>query len=163
MAIQAALEGLPTYGVFEFLAFSIDRGKVTLSGYSYNGTLKSQAAKAVTQIRGVDEVENLIEDLPRSSFDDQIRWATFSRIYGDPSLSRYSPGGTGGAYDAAQSSRFPGMQPVGAYPIRIIVKNGRTLLVGSVASEVDKRMAALRAGDVGGVIAVDNKLVVDKD
>ena len=95
MSIEAELEGLPTYGVFDFLAFGIDRGKVTLTGYSYNGSLKSHAAKAVKRISGVDEVANKIEELPPSSFDDQIRWATFYRIYGDEFLSRYAPGGFG--------------------------------------------------------------------
>ena len=97
MSIQEELDRLPTYGVFDFLAFGVDRGKVTLTGYTYNGSLKSQAARAVKRISGVDEVANKIENLPSSSFDDQIRWATFYRIYGDEFLSRYAPGGfTGG-------------------------------------------------------------------
>lgn len=164
MSIEAELEGLPTYGVFDFLAFGIDRGKVTLTGYSYNGSLKSHAAKAVKRISGVDEVANKIEELPPSSFDDQIRWATFYRIYGDEFLSRYAPGGFRAVYDAvSQSRRFPGLQPFGTYPIHIIVRNGHTTLHGTVDSEMDKRMAELRAREVGGVFSVDNQLVVDND
>ena len=164
LSIQQELEGLSSYGVFDFLAFGIDRGKVTLTGYSYNGGLKSQAARAVKRISGVDEIANHIEDLPPSSFDDRIRWATFQRIYGDEVLSRYAPGGSmavsSALYDAA---RFPGVQPYGFYPIHIIVKNGRTTLHGSVGSEMDKRIAAFRAREVGGVFSVDNQLVVNSD
>ena len=38
--IENELERLPTYGVFDFLRFDYDRGKVTLAGYSYQGGLK---------------------------------------------------------------------------------------------------------------------------
>jgi len=164
VSIQEELDRLPTYGVFDFLTFGVDRGTVTLTGYSYNGSLKSQAAKAVKRISGVDEVANKIENLPPSSFDDQIRWATFYRIYGDEFLSRYAPGGFATVYDAvSQSRRFPGLQPFGTYPIHIIVRNGHTTLHGTIGSEMDKRMAEIRAREVGGVFSVDNKLVVDND
>jgi hyperosmotically inducible protein len=163
-SIQEELDRLPAYGVFDYLAFGVDRGKVTLVGYSYNGSLKSQAAKAVKRISGVDEIANKIEDLPASSFDDQIRWATFYRIYGDEFLSRYAPGGFRAVYDAVyQSRRFPGLQPFGTYPIHIIVRNGRTTLHGAVGNEMDKRMAELRAREVGGVFSVDNQLIVSSD
>ena len=41
--IEHELEQLPTYGVFDFIAFGYDRGKVTLEGYTYQGGLKSHA------------------------------------------------------------------------------------------------------------------------
>jgi BON domain len=160
--IENELERLPTYGVFDFLRFDYDRGKVTLDGYSYQGGLKSHAENAVKRVAGVDDVDNQIELLPASQNDDRIRWATFYRIYNDSSLSRYSPGGEMGAnYELRQMSRFPGTQPFGIYPIHIIVKNGRTTLMGVVASEMDKRIAEVRARDVSGVFAVENQLVVD--
>jgi BON domain len=163
-SIQEELERLPVYGVFDFLSFGIDRGTVILTGYSYNGGLKSQAARAVKRLSGVDEVANKIVELPASSFDDQIRWATFYRIYGDEFLSRYAPGGFTAVYDAIyQARRFPGLQPFGVYPIHIIVRNGHTTLYGTVDSAMDKRLAELRAREVGGVFSVDNQLVVDED
>src|SRR5687768_16672358 len=42
-AVQRALERLPYYGVFDFIAFQVDRGTVTLSGYAYHGSLKNAA------------------------------------------------------------------------------------------------------------------------
>jgi len=159
--IENELERLPTYGVFDFIRFDYDRGKVTLDGYSYQG-LKSHAENAVKRVPGVDTVENKIELLPASTNDDRIRWATFYRIYNDGSLSRYSPGGEMGArYELRQMSRFPGTQPFGIYPIHIIVKNGRTTLMGVVGSEMDRRLAEIRAREVSGTFAVENQLVVD--
>ena len=162
--IEHELEQLPTYGVFDFIHFSYDRGKVTLTGYTYQGGLKSHAANAVKRVSGVDEVDNRIELLPASPFDDRIRWATFYRIYNDGVLSRYSPGGDMGAlYELRQARRFPGTQPFGMYPIHIIVKNGRTTLMGVVGSEMDRRMAEIRAREVTGTFGVENQLVVDSD
>src|SRR5262245_11135151 len=81
--IEQELARLPTYGVFDFIAFGHERGKVTLVGYAYYGGLKSHAARAVKRVPGVDTVENKIEQLPASMNDDRIRWETFYRIYTD--------------------------------------------------------------------------------
>ena len=62
--IENELERLPTYGVFDFIGFDYDRGKVSLVGYAYQGGLKSHAANAVKRVAGVDEVDNKIELLP---------------------------------------------------------------------------------------------------
>jgi hyperosmotically inducible periplasmic protein len=162
--IEHELGQLPTYGVFDFINFGYERGTVTLSGYSYQGGLKSHAANAVKRVSGVDEVDNRIELLPASPSDDRIRWATFYKIYGDSSLSRYSPGGEMGArYEVRQARRFYGTQPFGIYPIHIIVKNGRTTLMGAVGNDMDKRLAEIRACEVTGVFSVVNELVVDSD
>ena len=59
-------------------------------------------------------------------------------------------------------ARFPGMQPSGTYPIHIIVKGGRTTLLGVVDNEADKTVAGFRAREVDGVFAVENELVVSK-
>jgi hyperosmotically inducible periplasmic protein len=164
LQVRRALERLPYYGVFDSLTYSVDRGTVTLGGFAYRGELKNDAAKAVKRVSGVDEVENKIEVLPASQNDDRIRWATYYRIYADDFLSRYAPGGPWTArYEVMQASRFPGLQPFGNYPIHIIVKNGRTTLVGLVDNEADKTVAGVRAREVSGVFAVENKLVVDNE
>lgn len=162
--IERALQRLPYYGVFDFLAFSLQKGVVTLQGYAYQGSLKSDAAQAVKRLSSVDEVANKIMVLPASPNDDRIRWATFYNIYTDDFLSRYSPGGAMGArYDARQFARFPGMQPSGNYPIHIIVQNGRTTLLGIVDTESDKTVAGFKAREINGVFAVENELLVGKN
>ena len=164
LQVRRALERLPYYGVFDSLTYSVDRGTVTLTGFVYRGDLKNDAEKAVKRISGIDEVANQIEVLPASQNDDRIRWATFYRIYADDFLSRYAPGGAWAArYELIQARRFPGLQPFGNYPIHIIVKNGRTTLLGIVDNEADKTVAGIRAREVSGVFAVENDLVVDSD
>src|SRR4030095_361281 len=78
-SLQRTLERLPYYGVFDYIAFGVDRGIVTLVGYSYEGSVKAAAAMATKRVSGVDEVANKIEVLPASQNDDRIRWATFYR------------------------------------------------------------------------------------
>jgi osmotically-inducible protein OsmY len=163
LSVQRALERLPYYGVFDFMAFNVERSMVTLTGYAFQGSLREAAESATRRVSGVDEIANRVELLPASQNDDRIRWATFYRIYTDDFLSRYAPGGAIGArYDARQFARFPGMQPYGTYPIHIIVKGGRTTLLGVVDNESDKTVAGLRAREVTGTLAVQNDLMVEK-
>jgi hypothetical protein len=163
LRVRRALERLPYYGVFDFIAFQIEKGTVTLFGFAYQGSLRNAAEQAVRRVAGVDEVANKIENLPASQNDDRIRWATFYSIYTDDFLSRYAPGGAAAArYDALEFGRFPGMQPLGNYPIHIIVKGGRTTLVGVVDSESDRTLASVRAREVPQVFGVENELMVRK-
>jgi hyperosmotically inducible periplasmic protein len=160
-SVRRMLERLPYYGVFDFIAFGVARGTVTLAGYSYQGRLKADAEAATKHATGVDEVSNRIEVLPTSPNDDRIRWATFYRIYTDDFLSRYAPGGIPEVLrELRDERRFPGMQPVGIYPIHIIVKNGRTMLLGVVDSASDRQLAEVRAREVTGVFEVQNGLSV---
>ena len=118
---------------------------------------------AVKRASGVDEVANKIEVLPTSPNDDRIRWATYYRIYTDDFLSRYAPGGVHGVLQELRDERrFPGMQPVGSYGIHIIVKNGRTTLLGIVDNATDRQLAETRAREVTGVFAVENGLTVPR-
>lgn len=161
LRVQRALQRLPYYGVFDFLAFSVDRGTVTLMGYAYRGSLKSEAVHALRRVEGVDNVVDKIELLPSSSRDESIRWAMFSSLYGDSALSRYVPGGEARQrYDFAVFARFPGMQPVGMYPVHIIVKGLHTTLVGMVDNEHDKTVVTARARQVPGVLGVEVDIAV---
>ena len=163
MSVRRALERLPYYGVFDFLAFGVERGTVTLMGYAYRGSLRSEAEQAVRRVSGIDEVANKIEILPASQNDDRIRWTTFYSIYTDDFLSRYAPGGAMRArYEALDLSRFPGMQPFGTYPIHIVVRNGRTTLLGIVDNEADKTLAGVRAREVPQVFNMENDLMISK-
>ena len=159
-SVRRMLERLPYYGVFDYIVFRVDRGTVYLAGSSFEGRLRADAGMAVKRASGVEEVANKIEVLPASQNDDRIRWATFYRIYTDDFLSRYAPGGEFGVLQELRDERhFPGMQPVGRYPIHIIVKNGRTMLLGVVDSAADRQIAEVRAREVSGVFEVENGLV----
>jgi hyperosmotically inducible periplasmic protein len=162
-SVRRMLERLPYYGVFDYIVFRVDGGTVYLAGFSFEGRLRADAEMAVKRASGVIEVANKIEVLPASQNDDRIRWATFYRIYTDDFLSRYAPGGVYGVLQDLRDERhFPGMQPVGRYPIHIVVKNGRTILLGVVDSAVDRQVAEVRAREVTGVFEVKNDLVVTR-
>ena len=170
-AVRRELLQLPYYGVFDFLSFKYDAGTVTLMGYAYRGTLKGDAERAVKRAAGVDAVVNQVENLPASRFDDRLRWQLYYAIYRDPFLSHYAPGGgvlwghrhpfEGGVLFPLGPRRFPGTEPAGDYPIHIIVRNSRVLLLGVVDSEADKTVAGLRAQSVPGSFKVDNEIVVE--
>lgn len=167
--VRNKLLRLPYYGVFDFLAFTYEKGTVTLSGYAYHAALKADAERAAKEVARVDQVVNKIEQLPVSPMDDDLRWKTYYAIYTDPFLSRYAPGGGMlwghrhrvplGRFGSA--ARFPGVEPVGNYPIMIIVKNGRITLMGEVDSDADKTMAEMKARGVSGAFGVDNELTVE--
>jgi hyperosmotically inducible protein len=169
--IRKELLKLPYYGVFDFLAYKYDQGTVTLMGYSYRGTLKEDAERAVKRVPAVTAVVNKIDELPPSPMDDSLRWKIYYAIYGDPFLSRYAPGGgllwghrhafrSGGFFPLAPS-RFPGMEPAGDYPIHVVVDKGRVMLLGVVDSDMDKTIAGTKAREVPGSFAVENELTVD--
>lgn len=168
--IRHELMQLPYYGVFDFLAFKYENGTVTLMGYAYRPSLKSDAERAVRRASGVDQVVNQVEVLPVSQRDDDVRWKTYYAIYRDPFLSRYAPGGGtlwGHRHSFADGfmplgpARFPGTEPAGDYPIHIVVNNGRITLLGVVESESDKTMAGIRARGVPGAFGVDNELTAE--
>jgi hyperosmotically inducible protein len=167
---QSAVEGireelmhLPYYGVFDFLAFSYERGTVTLMGYAYHPGLKKDAVRAAKRASNVDEVKDKIEELPASTADDELRWRTYYAIYRDPFLSRYAPGGgllRRGPFARFGAGPFAGLEPAGDYSIHIIVKNLRTILFGVVDNESDKTLANVKARGVTGSFGVDNQLTV---
>src|SRR3954467_12651998 len=169
--IRKELLQLPYYGVFDYLAFSYDNGTVTVMGYAYHSALKQDAARGAKRAPGVDQVIDKIEELPVSQFDDDLRWKAYYAIYRDPFLSRYAPGGGllwghrhrfGAGFHAMGSRRFPGMEPLGDYPLHIIVNHGTITLLGVVDSENDKTVAGLRARGVPGAFGVENELVVER-
>ena len=138
--VRHELNMLPYYGVFDDISFRVDGDKVTLLGEVWQPVLKLQAESAIKHIEGVKQVEDQIEVLPLSNFDDQIRFSAYRAIYGYGPLSRYQ---------------------LGTHPaIHIIVKNGNVTLEGVVDNETDKNLAGLRANGVPNVFSVKNNLVV---
>lgn len=140
--VRHELVTLPYYGIFDDLAFRVQDGTITLLGAVTRPTLKSDAGNVVKRVEGVTQVVNNIEVLPLSPLDDQIRYAEYRAIYGDPSLStRYG-------FRALPS-------------VHIIVKNGHVTLEGVVANQADKNLINIRANGVPNVFSVQNDLQVE--
>lgn len=133
---------LPYYSLFDDLRYRVNGSTVDLLGDVNTPSLKGDAEAAVKRIEGVEKVNNQINILPPSTVDQRIRERTARAIFSFGGLSRYG-------WEAAPS-------------IHIIVKNGRTTLLGVVDSEADKNAAGIRANSVPGVFSVTNNLVVAK-
>jgi hyperosmotically inducible periplasmic protein len=158
--VRKALAKLPYYGVFDFLAFSLDGGVVTLKGFAHRPALKREAEAMIRDAVKVD-VANKIEILPTSSFDDRIRWSTFQRVYTDDIASKYVPGGAMEVrYEILDMARFPGMEPYGTYPVHIVVKNRRVLLIGLLDNDLDKTLVVFRARQVPNILAIEDAVSV---
>ena len=80
--VRHELNMLPYYGVFDNLSFRVDGNKVTLFGQVAHPVVKRDAESAVKRMEGVETVDDRIEVLPLSSFDDGIRLRTYYSIYG---------------------------------------------------------------------------------
>jgi hyperosmotically inducible periplasmic protein len=138
--VHRQLMDLPFFTVFDNLQYRVDGTEVTLFGQTANPTLTSDARKSIADIQSVTKVNNEIELLPESRFDDRIRHAEFRAIYSQPTLQKYGEG---------------------TYPsIHIIVKNGHVTLMGAVNNDADKKIAGTRALQVKNVLSVENNLVV---
>jgi len=88
--IRHQLFVLPYYSVFDYIAFTLDADKVTLTGYVLRPTLKANAEGAVKSLEGVSSVKNLVEVLPKSPSDDEFRRAVYRSIFEDSTLQRYA-------------------------------------------------------------------------
>ena len=140
--VRHELVMLPFFDIYDDLAFRLDHGNVVLLGAVTRPTLKSDAEGVVKRIAGVTSVENNIEVLPLSGFDNGIRVRVAQAVYGQSSLNRYALGS----------------RP----PIHIIVKNGNVTLEGIVSNETDRNIAGIQANGVSGVFHVTNNLRVEK-
>lgn len=138
--IRHQLLVLPYYSVFDYITFTLDGGKVTLSGQVVRPTLRADAEGAVKSIEGVTAVSNLIEVLPKFPADDELRRGVYRAIFEDVVLQRYAV------------SEIPA--------IHIVIKEGVVTLAGGVTSEADKNLAGARATGVTGVQSVKNNLTV---
>jgi len=139
--VRHELNMLPYYGVFDAITYEVNGNSVTLGGAVHYPVLASDAVNVVKRIPGIDSVENKIEVLPLSRFDDQIRLAAWRVIYSWPTMSRVS------------TMPLP--------PVRILVKNGDITLVGMVPTQADKDALTLRANSIANVFSVKNELVVE--
>lgn len=161
--VQSTILRLPQYGVFDDIHFGIKGNTVTLSGDASRPILKSSAENAVKKIEGVQSVDNQIEVLPLSPNDDRIRAAVYRRIYGSPTLQKYTSNRGPSSRWRSMTARTMGITndpPIGYHAIHIIVKNGNVTLRGVVDNTTDSAMAEMQANTTPGVFSVTNDLFI---
>jgi hyperosmotically inducible protein len=132
----------PQFTIFDDVNARIDQGVVTLSGKVTMPFKKNDIGKRIAGIDGVREVENKIDVLPVSIFDDQLRHRIARAIYNHPSFWSY----------AAMANP----------PIHIIVENGRVTLTGVVNSNAERMLARSLATGFGE-FSVESELRTDAE
>lgn len=141
--IRHELVTLPYYGVFDNLSYQVDGSTVTLSGQVTRPTTRSDAARRVAKLAGVEQVVNNIEVLPLSSFDDSIRLRAYRAVFSSGGLYRYGMG----------------VNP----SIHIIVNRGQLKLEGVVSNRMDSQLAYMAARGVFGAFSVTNNLRTESE
>jgi hyperosmotically inducible protein len=162
-SVRKQLLSLSDYGVFDYLTFAIQGHSVVLNGYASRPVLKSEAEKVVKGIKGVESVQNNIKVLPYSQMDDRIRVGELVRIYGQPSLRKYTNAPIGQDLYPTVGRMAGGITqdpPVGWFAIHIIVDNGHVILAGVVDNPTDAEIANVQANSVPGVFSVTDNLLV---
>jgi hyperosmotically inducible protein len=111
----------PHFTIFDSVNAEIDEGVVRLTGKVTMPYKRTDIERRVQKLTGVVKVDNRIEVLPVSQFDDNLRLRIARAIYGNPAFHMYS---------------FR-VNP----PIHVIVEHGRVTLEGVVLSNVDRVLA----------------------
>jgi hyperosmotically inducible protein len=131
------------YSIFDNVDLSSKDGMVVLKGQVTQPWRRADIARIVEMVPGVRAMENSLEVLPVSPFDDEIRLRVARAIYREPGLSRYS---------------------IQAYPpIHIVVKNGNVRLTGVVNNAVEKALAERAARFAATYFGLENNLLVESE
>jgi hyperosmotically inducible protein len=130
------------FTIFDDVSANVQEGVVTLTGKVTMPYKRDEIEKRIAKIDGVRHVNDQIEVLPVSSFDEELRLRIARSIYGNPSFWNY----------AAMANP----------PIHIIVEHSRVTLTGVVNSNVDRMLARSLATQFG-VLSVTNDLKTDAE
>jgi len=130
------------YGIFDNVELAVHDGTLTVSGQVTQPFKKTDMGRLLERVKGVAALQNNLEVLPLSNFDDRLRLQLARAIYGDPYFIHYA------------NQALP--------PIHIIVKNGDVTLEGVVASTMDRTKADMDALRAGLSFSVVNNLQIVK-
>jgi osmotically-inducible protein OsmY len=136
--IRHELAMMPYITEYDFISFVLNDGEVILTGWTVRATNRSEAQNRVKSVEGVTNVVNNIEILPMGSFDNSIRAGARAAL--QRTLPRYFWGN--------------------GSDIKIIVKDGTIILLGSVATESDSQVAYMQCVGVRSAFKVINMLRV---
>jgi hyperosmotically inducible protein len=140
--IGRQIDRYPQFTIFDHVSGKVEKGVVTLTGKVTMPFKKTEIGKKAERIEGVREVQNLIDVLPVSSYDEDLRLRIARAIYGNSAFWQYG----------ARANP----------PIHIIVERGHVTLTGVVSSNVDRMLARTLATGFGE-LSVTNELRTDAE
>jgi osmotically-inducible protein OsmY len=140
--VQKQVLQYPHFTIFDSVNAEIENGVVTLHGKVTMPYKRNDLEKRIARLDSVTQVNNLIEVLPVSQFDDDLRLRISRAIYGNSNFWRYA------------SMVNP--------PIHIVVERGHVTLEGVVNSNVDRMLARSLASQFG-VFSLKNELKTDAE
>jgi hypothetical protein len=136
--VRHELAMMPYISEFDFISFTMNGPDVILTGWTIRNPNRSEAYNRVKNIAGVGTIVNNIDVLPLGSMDMQIRAGTRAAL--QRNLSRYFWGS--------------------GSDIKIVVKNGDIILLGTVTNQGDFDLANIQANGVPNAFHVFNLLRV---
>jgi osmotically-inducible protein OsmY len=136
--VRHELAMIPYITEFDFISFTLVEDTVILTGWTVRATNRSDAAYRAKTVPGVKQVINNIEELPLGGTDMEIRAAVRGKLQRVLSQYFWSNGSD----------------------VKIIVKNGNIILLGTVISQADSDAANIQAKTVPLAFHVFNLLRV---
>lgn len=140
--ISKQVNRYPRFGVFDDVSASVESGEVTLRGKVTMPYKRNEIEKRISKVDGVTAVNNQLEVLPVSQFDDELRFRIARAIYGNSTFWNYA------------SMANP--------PIHIVVDRGHVTLTGVVNSNVERMLARSLATSFGA-FSITNELKTDAE
>jgi osmotically-inducible protein OsmY len=130
------------YSIFDWVTIDAENDTITLNGWVYDSWHRSLFEHQIEKVPGVIKINNDIQILPVSIYDDQIRSRAASLIYDNRYFEPYSNI----------------LNP----PIHIIVDRGVVTLEGYVTTRGQKSMAETLIDVDTGALKIVNNLYVQK-
>jgi hyperosmotically inducible protein len=130
------------FTVFDDINAAVNHGVVTLTGKVTMPFKRDDIVRRVAAVDGVKAVQDRLEVLPASRYDDQLRYQIARAIYTNPAFWTYAI--------------------MASPPIHIVVDGGRVTLTGVVNNEVDRMLARSLATGCGA-FSVVNELKTDAE
>ena len=119
--VARQVQRYPYFTIFDSVHADVDDGRVVLTGKVTLGYKANEIAKRIAKVDGVRRVDNKIEVLPASTFDDDLRIRIARAVYAHPALHMYGLGPN--------------------HSIHVIVERGRVTLEGVVNNDADRIIA----------------------
>jgi hyperosmotically inducible protein len=129
------------YTIFDNIALDVQGDRLTVIGQVTQPYKKQDIGNFLAHVKGVAELDNNLEVLPTSEYDEGLRLAIARAIYNDPVFVQYG-------HQALPS-------------IHIIVKNGDVTLEGVVANQIDRVRAQTDAQFAATYFNLTNNLRIE--